>query len=259
MEAADARAAMRAGRLDGPTAGLAHGFAQANIAIVPARLADDFAAFCRANARACPLLAVSPSPGDPSLPDLGDGIDIRSDLPRYRVWRDGAWQPVEPGDVRRDWRDDLVTHAVGCSFTFETALADAGLAPRHVTERRNVAMYRTAIDTVRAGPFGGKLVVSMRAYAAADIDRVVAITGRFPTMHGAPVHVGDPASIGIADISRPEFGDAPSLRPGDVPLFWACGVTSQAAIEAANPDLAITHAPGRMLVTDRLHTDYEKA
>lgn len=241
------RAAIRAGRIAGTTAGLAPGCAQGNVAIVPAAYAPAFEAFCRANPQACPLLAVG-RPGDPSLPGLGADIDIRADLPRYRVFRDGTTR--EANDVRELWRDDLVTFVIGCSFTFDDALRDAGLPPRHVLLGRNVAMYRTSIAAVAAPPFAGPLVVSMRPYPAPEAERAAALSARFPNMHGAPVHVGDPAALGIADLARPDFGDPPDLAPGDVAMFWACGVTSQTAIEAARLPFAITHAPGAMLVTD---------
>lgn len=244
---AETRAAIRAGRITGTTAGMAPGCVQGNVAIVPAAVAGAFEAFCRANARACPLLAVG-RPGDPSLPGLGEGIDIRTDLPRYRVFRDG--EATEAASVAGLWRDDLVTFVIGCSFTFDDALRDAGLAPRHLLRGRNVPMYRTTLPTAAVSPFGGRLVVSMRPYPEADAERAAAVSARFPGMHGGPVHSGDPAALGVADLGRPDFGDAPDLHPGDVPLFWACGVTSQVAIEAARLPFAITHAPGAMLVTD---------
>jgi uncharacterized protein YcsI (UPF0317 family) len=248
---ASVRAAIRAGAIVGNTAGMAPGFAQANIAIVPAAVAGDFARFCAANPRACPLLAQG-APGDPGLPTLGRAIDIRTDLPRYRIFRHGELV-AEASDILDLWRDDFVTFAIGCSFTFEHALLAEGVPLRHVAQGRNVAMYRTDRDSAPCGPFGGKLVVSMRPFAAADVDRATRISGRFPRMHGAPIHAGDPAALGIADLARPEYGEAVDVGADEVPLFWACGVTSQAALQSARLPLFIAHAPGCMLVTDLPH------
>jgi uncharacterized protein YcsI (UPF0317 family) len=248
---AQVRAAARAGAWTSHTSGLAERHVQGNVVILPRADADDFLRYCQRNPKPCPLLAVG-EPGDPTLASLGADIDIRSDLPRYRVWRDG--QVVdEPTDIGALWRDDFVTFVLGCSFSFEQALLDEGLRLRHVDEGRNVAMYRTHIATEPAGPFGGPLVVTMRPLGAAAAIRAVQITSRFPAVHGAPVHLGDPALIGIADLERPDYGDAVAVRGDEIPVFWACGVTPQAALENARVPLAITHAPGCMLVTDRLN------
>ena len=251
--ACDARLAAREGRLDSHTSGVAAGFVQGNVAIVPAAQAAAFEAFCRANWRACPLLAVS-LPGDPALPELGRDIDIRTDLPRYRVYRDGGLAEVRT-DVADLWRDDLVTFVIGCSFTFERALIRAGMPLRHVQQGRNVAMYRSSLETTAVGPFGGPMVVSMRPVHAVRVGCAAAVTGAFPDQHGAPVHSGDPAAIGIADLGRPDYGDAVDVVPGEIPVFWACGVTSQAALERARLPFFMAHAPGSMLVTDRVHAD----
>ena len=248
-----ARRLIRTGAHAGHTSGQAPGHVQGNIAIVPGVYAADFARFCRGNPQACPLLTIS-NPGDPHLPTLGADLDIRTDLPRYRIYRDGAFTE-EATDITDLWQDDFVTFVIGCSFTFERALIAAGIPLRHVTEGRNVAMYRTSVPTVPAGPFGGPLVVSMRPVRAGDADRAAGITGRFPDMHGRPVHVGDPAALGIADLSKPDYGDAVAVLPGEVPVFWACGVTSQAALEGARLPLFLAHAPGCMLVTDLLHAE----
>ena len=249
----ETRLAARGGTLGHHTSGLAGGFVQGNVAIVPSAQADDFEAFCRANPQPCPLLAVG-RPGDPALPTLGRDIDVARDLPQYRVYRDGALTETVP-DVSHLWRDDLVTFVVGCSFTFERALIRAGIPLRHVQQGRNVAMYRSSIPTAAAGPFGGPMVVSMRPIRSTDVARAAAVTARFPHQHGAPVHAGDPAAIGIADLSRPDYGDAVALEPGEVPVFWACGVTSQAALERARLPFFLAHAPGCMLVTDLVHED----
>jgi uncharacterized protein YcsI (UPF0317 family) len=248
-----ARLSARRRELTGPTAHLAPGRVQANLAILPAGLANDFLRFCTRNPRPCPLVAVS-EPGDPRLPALGADLDVRTDVPRYRVWRHGEIVE-EPLDVTHVWRDDLVTFAIGCSFSFEEALMAAGIEVRHVACGTNVPMYRTNIDTVPAGPFAGPMVVSMRPMKAADAIRAIQITTRFPSVHGAPVHLGDPAEIGIADLSRPDYGDPVEIRKGELPVFWACGVTPQSVIVRARPEFCITHAPGHMLVTDRLNTE----
>jgi len=244
----DVRLASRSGVLDAPTSGLAPGFVQGNLAILPHEYAEDFLRFCQANPKPCPLLGVSEA-GDPAIPALGADLDIRTDIPRYRVWRDGE-AIDEPRDVRAVWRDDLVSFVLGCSFSFEEALLQADVPLRHLERGTNVPMYRTNIQTQRAGRFHGPLVVSMRPMKPADAIRAVQITTRLPSVHGAPVHLGYPEAIGVADIAKPDYGDAVPLERGELPVFWACGVTPQAAIAAAKVPFAITHAPGYMLVTD---------
>ena len=252
-EAGAVRLRARSGVLASHTSGVAAGFVQGNVAIVPAGDAAAFEAFCRANPRPCPILGVSRA-GYPALPGLGVDIDIRTDLPLYRVYRDGALAGEVP-DVLGLWREDLVTFVLGCSFTFERALVRAGIPLRHVETGRNVAMYRTSIPLVAVGPFGGTMVVSMRPVAAGDVARAGAVTAAFPEQHGAPVHWGDPAAIGIGDLGVPDYGDAVEVRAGEVPVFWACGVTSQAALVRARLPFFIAHAPGSMLVTDWVHAD----
>ena len=256
LERTDARAlrrAIRAGRHRAHTVGLAPGRVQGNLVVLPQALAGDFMRFCQRNPKPCPLLAVT-EPGDPLARDLGEDVDLRTDVPRYRVWREGVLEG-EVDDLRALWRDDWVGFVLGCSFSFEQALLDDGIPLRHVAQGRNVAMYRTSIPTAPAGRFAGPLVVSMRPMTAAHAIRAVQVTSRFPSVHGAPVHFGDPAAIGIADLSRPDYGDAVDILPGEVPVFWACGVTPQAALIAARPEVCVTHAPGCMLVTDRLNTE----
>jgi uncharacterized protein YcsI (UPF0317 family) len=245
----DLRAAIRAGTFAGQTAGQAPGFVQTNVVLLPADYAEEFAEFCRLNDRPCPLVAMTER-GNACPRDAAVGSDLRADVPRYRVFRNGVAEEVEPTDITALWRDDFVGFLLGCSFTFETALQTADLKVRHIEERRNVPMYRTHRACQSAGRFAGPLVVSMRPYRREQIDEVVRITGEFPRMHGAPIHVGDPAAIGIADIRRPDFGDAVTIRDGEVPVFWACGVTPQLALLAARPAIAITHSPGHMFVTD---------
>lgn len=248
------RLACRAGAHGGHTSGLAPGFVQGNLVILPRDDADDFLRFCQRNPKPCPVIGVS-EPGDPRVPELGADLDLRTDLPRYRVWRDGELVE-EPADVRAHWRPDLVGFVIGCSFTFEEGLVAEGIVPRHMREGRNVAMYRTSLPTAPAGRFHGPLVVSMRPLRPADAIRAVQITSRFPAVHGAPVHIGLPDAIGVADLFRPDYGDAVAIGPDELPVFWACGVTPQAAIQAARAPFAITHAPGCMLVTDRPNHAY---
>jgi uncharacterized protein YcsI (UPF0317 family) len=243
----------RFGALSGPTANLAPGFVQANLAILSRDLAYDFLLFCQRNPKPCPLIGVSDA-GVPMIEALGHDLDIRSDVPRYRVWENGKLV-AEPQDVSDIWRDDLVTFAIGCSFSFEEALLASNVPVRHIEDNTNVPMYRTSIETVPAGVFSGPLVVSMRPMKPQDAIKAVQITGRFPSVHGAPVHIGDPTEIGIADIANPDYGDAVRIEPGEVPVFWACGVTPQAAIAKASLAFSITHAPGHMLVTDLVNAD----
>jgi uncharacterized protein YcsI (UPF0317 family) len=244
----DLRSAIRAGEFAGHTAGLAPGKLQCNIAILPADHALDFLRFCLRNPKPCPIVGVGET-GDPALPTLGPDIDIRHDLPRYRLYRDGHFES-EVTDIAHHWRDDMVTVALGCSFTFERALMAADIPMRHVQQNRTVPMYRTALPLEPGGVFGGTMVVSMRPLPQQDVARAVEISARYPLAHGAPVHLGDPAAIGIADIDRPEWGEAVSVAPDEVPVFWACGVTSQNALLAAAIPLVITHAPGHMLISD---------
>ncbi len=243
-----ARLAARNGALTGPTAGVAQGFVQGNVAILPAEYAGEFERFCQRNPKPCPVLAIG-EPGDPRLPTLGVGIDIRTDCPRYRVFEHGRCV-AEPYEIGGWWRGDLVTFVLGCSFSFEQALLDAGLPLRHIEQGTNVAMWRTNIPTVPAGRFHGPLVVSMRPFKPADAIRAVQITSRFPGVHGAPVHIGLPELIGITDLALPDWGDPVEVRADELPVFWACGVTPQAVVAAAQIPFCITHFPGSMLVTD---------
>lgn len=242
------RLRIRNGGFTGPTAGLAPGNVQANLVILPRDLAHDFLRFAQANPRPCPVLAVSEA-GDPRFPTLGADLDIRTDLPRYRVWRNGE-MVGEPTDIRDVWRDDLVSFAIGCSFSFEEALIEDGIEIRHIACNVNVPMYRTNVQCVPAGVFHGPMVVSMRPLKPADAIRAVQITSRFPSVHGAPVHIGLPHLIGISDIGKPDYGDPVPVGADELPVFWACGVTPQAVIAQARPEFCITHAPGSMLITD---------
>ena len=243
----DARLAYRSGRVD-VTAGVAPGYVQGNLAIVPEDLAASFHRFCQLNPKPCPIIGMS-DVGDPRIPALGIDLDIRTDVPRYRVWRDGQLSE-EPTDIMAHWRDDIVAFVIGCSFSFEEALIADGLKIRHIEEKRNVPMYRTNIPCASAGPFEGPMVVSMRPFKPKEAIRAIQITTRFPAVHGAPVHIDKPELIGIKDIAKPDYGDAVSIQPDEMPVFWACGVTPQSVILQSRPAFAITHAPGFMLVTD---------
>jgi uncharacterized protein YcsI (UPF0317 family) len=249
----EARFAIRHGQHRGPTAGLAPGYVQGNLAILPRDLAGDFMRFCHLNPKPCPLLAAG-APGDWRLPALADDLDIRTDLSRYRVFEHGV-AVDEPTDIRAHWREDLVTFVLGCSFSFEEALIEHGIELRHITCGTNVPMYRTSIATQPAGPFHGPMVVSMRPMKPADAIRAIQITTRFPAVHGAPVHIGKPELIGINDLAKPDYGDAVPVHADELPVFWACGVTPQAVIAAAKPAFCITHYPGSMLVTDRRNVE----
>jgi uncharacterized protein YcsI (UPF0317 family) len=248
MLPSEVRTACRAGILESPTTGLALDYVQANLVIVPRGLAYDFLVFCQRNPKPCPLLEVTDM-GDPEPKLLAPGADVRTDLPRYRLYRNGE-MVAETGDIIRHWCSDFVTFLLGCSFTFEGAMLAANLPVRHIEEKVNVPMYVTNIPCRSAGLFSGPLVVSMRPLTPAQAIAATQITARYPRVHGAPVHVGPPGEIGIADLSKPEFGDPVTIRQGEIPVFWACGVTPQAAIMAAKPEFAITHAPGHMFVTD---------
>lgn len=252
LSPAEARALFRNGLVT-PTAGWSRGFTQANLMALPREQAFDFLLFAQRNPKPCPVLDVLDA-GSVSGPLL-DG-DIRTDVPAYRVYVDGELVEETP-DARGWWRDDLVAFLVGCSFTFEDALVAAGVPVRHVEQGVNVPMYVTSTRCRPAGSMSGPLVVSMRPVPAAQVADAVRVTSRYPAVHGAPVHVGDPAALGIADLSSPDFGDPVEVRPGEVPVFWACGVTPQAAVMESRPPLAIAHAPGHMLVTDARDSDYQ--
>ncbi|KQZ04885.1 hypothetical protein ASD19_02355 [Microbacterium sp. Root53] len=253
-EARAARAAYRGG-LVAPTSGVAHGLVQANLIAVPADWAYDVLLFAQRNPKPCPVLEVLDAGAVEST--LAPGSDLRTDLPAYRVWRDGELAE-ETSDASAAWAEhpDLVSFLIGCSFTFEAGLTDAGIPIRHRELGRNVPMYRTSRQCLPAGRLRGEMVVSMRPVAADRVADAVRISGRYPAVHGAPVHVGDPAALGVTDLGRPDFGDAPEMRDGEVPVFWACGVTPQAAIMASRPPFALTHAPGHMFVTDVPDSEY---
>jgi uncharacterized protein YcsI (UPF0317 family) len=253
---AEVRRRARNGELTGPTAGLALGYVQANLVIVPRDLAFDFLRFCQRNPKPCPLLDVT-EPGNPEPKLVAPGADLRTDLPRYRVYRHGELVE-EPADLLRWWRDDLVGFLLGCSFTFENALLQAGVPVRHIEQGCNVPMYRTSIACRPAGVFHGPMVVSMRPLTPAQAITATRVCARFPRAHGVPVHLGDPSAIGIANLRKPDFGDPVEIHSGELPVFWACGVTPQAVAMEVRPPLLITHKPGHMFLTDLRDTDLER-
>ncbi|WP_300064438.1 putative hydro-lyase [uncultured Roseobacter sp.] len=244
----DVRAAIRCGAYRSHTAGLGSGYLQANLAIMPETYALDFMRYCQRNPKPCPLTGVSDT-GNPSMFTMGRDIDIRTDVPAYNIYRDGRLTGSAQ-DISDIWQDDFVVFALGCSFTFEHALQQAGIPVWHIDNDKTVPMYRSNIETVPAGPFRGKMVVSMRAIPEARVAEAVTISSRFPLAHGAPVFWGDPAELGIANVADPDWGDAVPVPDGHVPVFWACGVTPQVALEAAALPICITHKPGHMLISD---------
>jgi len=248
MSPSELRKLFRQNGLVAPTAGMAEGFAQANLAIIPRELAFDFMLFAQRNPKPCPILDVI-EPGKVEPISMGQGADIRTDIPKYRVYEKGILI-AEVTDLLNYWREDLVCFLLGCSFSFETALLKAGIPVRHIEENCNVPMFISNIQCKPAGFFHGPMVVTMRPIPQAQVVRAVQVTSRFPAVHGAPIHIGDPAVIGIKDLSQPNFGDSVTIRDGEIPVFWACGVTPQAVAMATKPDLMITHAPGHMFICD---------
>jgi uncharacterized protein YcsI (UPF0317 family) len=251
----DVRLRARTGEFAGVTSGLAMGYVQANLVILPKAQAFDFLLFCQRNPKPCPLLDVTEA-GDAEPQGCAPGADLRTDVPCYRVFQKGVLVE-EPAEIRGLWQKDWVAFLIGCSFTFENALIQAGLPVRHIELGCNVPMYRTNIACRSAGIFHGPMVVSMRPMTPAQAIRATQICTRFARAHGTPIQIGDPAAIGIADLARPDFGDPVPLRAGEVPVFWACGVTPQAVVMQAKPEICITHKPGHMFVTDWKDVDLE--
>jgi len=245
---ASVRRTIRSGAFTGQTAGMAPGYTQGNLAILPVNLAMDFLRYCQRNPKPCPLVGVSDT-GNPMLPTLGRDIDIRTDIPSYNIYRNGELADTV-SDINSLWQDDFVVFIIGCSFSFEQAMVNDGINLRHLQDNLTVSMYVTTLETIPAGPFCGGTVVSMRPMTARNAIRAVEITSRFPHTHGSPVHLGDPAEIGIEDLANPDWGDAQQIEENEIPVFWACGVTPQNAIRLAKPEICITHTPGSMLITD---------
>ncbi|MCX8117853.1 MAG: putative hydro-lyase [Desulfobacterota bacterium] len=249
----ETRLLIRQGKWDKPTAGLALGYAQANLVILPERYAFDFLLFCQRNPKPCPLLEVL-EPGKFRTEFLSKEADIRTDLPRYNIYRKGRLQGTVK-EIRSLWKRDFVSFLLGCSFSFEEAMLRARVPVRHLEEKKNVPMFISNIPCRPAGVFHGPMVVTMRPIPMEMVSRAVQITSRYPSVHGAPVHIGDPLKIGIRDLRRPDFGDPVTIGKDEIPVFWACGVTPQAVVMKAKPDLCITHAPGHMFVSDLLNEE----
>ena len=244
----EVRERIRKGEITGPTSGMCAGYAQANLVMLPKELAYDFLLFTQRNPKSCPILEVSDA-GSRTLKKIAPGADIATDIPKYRIYEKGV-MTGEYTSVEQFWREDLVSFLIGCSFSFESELIEAGIEIRHNTEHCNVPMYITNIECEPAGVFHGRMVVSMRPIPYAQIVKAVTVTETLPRVHGTPIHIGDPAVIGIRDINHPDFGDSVTINPGEVPVFWPCGVTPQSVVMNTKPDFVITHAPGHMLITD---------
>ncbi len=253
-EARQLRGRIRRGEHDGLTTGLAPGMVQLNLAILPQDWAEDFQRFCELNPKPCPLVSMT-DPGNPVFPsEIGEGIDVRTDAPRYLVFRNGvlADEITDLGDI---WQDDFVAFGMGCSYSFEEALVAGGLSLRHIEQGTKVPLYISNLETTPAGPFKGPTILSMRPFLPDDAIRAIEITARYPRVHGTPVHFGNPKMIGIDDIMQPYSGVSPVMHENEEPVFWACGVTPQVIVEHAKPPICITHKPGHMLITDRLNTE----
>ncbi|RHW76499.1 putative hydro-lyase [Colwellia sp. RSH04] len=243
------RQQIRNGTFTKPTSGCAPGFVQCNLVILPKEYADDFLTFCQLNPKSCPLIAMSENAGDFTLEILGVDVDIRTDISLYRIYENGELIR-ETADVKNIWQNNFMFFLLGCSFSFEEALLAENIEVRNISEEKNVPMYKTNISNSPVNDFKGEMVVSMRPLKPQDIERASQICSQFPKVHGAPIHFGNPLDIGITDINYPDFGEAVTIKEGEIPVFWACGVTPQLAIKNAKPPICITHSPGYMLITD---------
>lgn len=248
LDVHELRELIRCGAYDRHTAGLAAGRLQCNVAILPKIHAADFILFCARNPKPCPIVGMGEA-GQPYIKTLGAGIDIRSDIPRYRLFKDGVCVE-EVTDITHYWQDDLVTVALGCSFTFENALMDAGIAIKHIDLDQTVPMFRSNIALDPVGSFHGEMVVTMRPIPDDRIDDAYAISGKYPQAHGAPIGHGNPENFGIVDLQKPDWGDPVDVSEDEVPVYWACGVTPQNVLMNAKLPFCITHAPGHMLIAD---------
>ena len=254
MKPAEVRKLIREGVIDFPTAGMCRGYAQANLIILPPEYAADFEEFAKLNPFPCPVLEVIKGE-QPLTYDMGEGGNICSDIPRYRIYRDGVWDGETLTDVTEYWKQGYVGFLIGCSFSFEEALMREGIEVRHIAQGRNVPMYKVGIQTVKAGPFEGPMVCSMRPMTPENAQKAYDITVKMPNVHGAPVHMGPAEGVGVKDVMKPDYGDAVDIYEGEIPVFWPCGVTPQAAVENAKPPIAITHAPGHMFITDIINSE----
>ena len=254
MKPAEVRKLIREGVIDFPTAGMCRGYAQANLIILPPEYAADFEKFAELNPFPCPILEIIKGE-QPLTYDMGEGGNICSDIPRDRIYRDGVWDGETLTDVTEYWKQGYVGFLIGCSFSFEEALMKEGIEVRHIAQGRNVPMYKVGIQTVKAGPFEGPMVCSMRPMTPENAQKAYDITVKMPNVHGAPVHMGPAEGVGVADVMKPDYGDAVDIYEGEIPVFWPCGVTPQAAVENAKPPIAITHAPGHMFITDIINSE----
>lgn len=248
MSPCEVRKLIKEQKITGQTSGMCAGYAQANLCILPKDLAFDFLLFCTRNPRPCPILEVGDA-GSRLIKTMADNADVATDFPKYRVWKNGVLTE-EKTDISDIWQDDFIYFLIGCSFSFEAELLEAGIPVRHIEEGRNVPMFNTNIELQKAGIFGGNMVVSMRPIPYDLVVKAVNVTAAMPRVHGAPIHIGSPELIGIKDISKPDYGDAVTIKDGEIPVFWPCGVTPQNAVMNAKPSLAITHSPGHMFITD---------
>ena len=252
MKPGELRQLIRDKRITCHTSGMAAGYAQANLVILPNEYADDFMEYTRLNPAPCPVLEVLRH--TPYTRIMADGANILTDIPEYRVYRYGKLCDV-CSDVSGIWQEDMTGFLIGCSFSFEEALIKSGIEMRHIAMNRNVPMYKTNIMTLPYGVFSGPTVCSMRPMTMQQAMLAARITAAMPNVHGAPIHIGSPDKLGIADIMKPDYGDPVDIRSGEVCVFWPCGVTPQAAIENAKPPLVITHSPGHMFITDILNSE----
>lgn len=248
MSPYEVRKLIKEQKITGQTSGMCAGYAQANLCILPKELAFDFLLFCTRNPRPCPILEVGDA-GSRLIKTMADNADVATDFPKYRIWKDGVLTE-EKTDISDIWQDDFIYFLIGCSFSFEAELLEAGIPVRHIEEGKNVPMFNTNIELQKAGIFGGNMVVSMRPIPYELVIKAVNVTAAMPRVHGAPIHIGNPELIGIKDISHPDYGDAVTIKDGEIPVFWPCGVTPQNAVMNAKPPLAITHSPGHMFITD---------
>ena len=253
MEPKAVRQLIKEQKITGQTSGMCAGYAQANLCILPKALAFDFLLFCTRNPRPCPILEVGEA-GSRVIREMADNADVAADFPKYRIWKNGV-PAEEVCDISDIWQEDFVYFLIGCSFSFEAELLEAGIPVRHIEEGKNVPMFNTDIPLKKAGIFGGSMVVSMRPIPYELVVKAVNVTAAMPRVHGAPIHIGDPALIGIKDISKPDYGEAVTVKDGEVPVFWPCGVTPQNAVMNAKPGIAITHSPGHMFITDVKNTE----
>lgn len=244
----EVRKLIRSGKIKSQTSGMCHGYAQANLVVLPKEYAYDFLLFTQRNPKSCPVLEVT-NVGSRMLKHIAKNADIATDIPKYRIYENGNLLK-ECSDVSEYWRDDFVSFLIGCSFSFESELLEAGISVRHIEENKNVPMFITNIDCIEAGAFHGKMVVSMRPMTGQEAIKAISITSQMPRVHGTPIHFGNTEKIGIKDINKPDFGDAVTIKDGEIPVFWCCGVTPQSAVMTAKPSFAITHSPGHMLITD---------